>query len=86
MGYLSGLSGPLDVDTQVRGQKMLSPPDMETATRTTSLVLSDSGVHGPDAGVGTPAATDAAGEASPSPSRCSRIRTRTRGLQLEVLQ
>jgi len=53
---------------------MLSPPDVETST---SLVLSGSGVPGPDAGVGTPAAaTVAAGEA-PSPA----ARRRSQSLQ-----
>ena len=53
---------------------MLSPSDVETST---SLVLSGSGVPGPDAGVGTPAAaTVAAGEA-PSPA----ARRRSQSLQ-----
>jgi len=40
---------------------MLSSPDIETST---SLVLSGSGVPGPDAGVGTPAAGEGASPAA----------------------
>jgi len=48
---------------------MLSPPDVQTST---ILVLSGSGIPGPDAGVGTPVtAAVAAGEA-PSPAACSQ--------------
>jgi len=49
LGYPSSQTGPIELDTQVRGQRMLSLPDIETST---SLVLSGSGVPS----VGTPAA------------------------------
>jgi len=82
LGYPSGQAGPIELDTQVRGQRMLSSPDIETST---SLVLSGSGVPGRDAGVGTPAAAAEKGRRLPpggGHSRCSR----TRRLQLEILQ
>jgi len=60
LGYPSGQAGPIELDTQVRGQRMLSSPDIETST---SLVLSGSGVPGRDAGVSTPA-----GGERPSPA------------------
>jgi len=84
--YSSGQeAGPIELDTQFRGQTMLSSPDIETST---SLVLSGSGVPGPDA------AASAFQRPSPLPekgrrlppggghSRCSR----TRQLQLDILQ
>jgi len=60
LGYPSGLVGPIELVTQVRGQRMLSSPAMENTTHTTSLavVLSGIGVPGHDAGVGTLAAAD----------------------------
>ena len=64
LGYPSGQAGLIELVTQVRGQRMLSSPDIETNT---SLVLSGSGVPGRDAGVGTPAAAAAGGE-RPSPA------------------
>jgi len=72
--YSSGQeAGPIELDTQFKGQTMLSSPDIETST---SLVLSGSGVPGPDAGVGIPAAAAAAGE-RPSPA----TRRRSQSLQ-----
>ena len=68
----SGLAGPTESDTRASGQKLPSPPDVDplhTTTTSTSLVLSGSGVPGPDAGVGTPAAVAAdAGEGPSLPS------------------
>ena len=62
LGYPSGQAGLIELVTQVRGQRMLSSPDIETST---SFVLSGSGVPGRDAGVVTPAA---AGGERPSPA------------------
>jgi len=63
VGLPSGLAGPTEFDTQVRGQKLPFPPDVDpshTPTESkTSVVFSGSGVPGPDAGVGTPAAAAA---------------------------
>jgi len=47
---------------------MLSPPDVKTST---SLVLSGSGIPGPDAGVGTFAAATAGEAPSPAEQRQS---------------
>ena len=57
LGYPSGLAGPIELETQVTGQRMLSPPAMEMTTTTSlALALSGSGIPGPNAGVCTPAA------------------------------
>jgi len=74
--------GPTEFDAQVSGQKLPSTPDVGPShTTTTSLVLSSSGVRGPDAGVGTPAAASAGEAPSPGSSSSRCIRT----LQLEIL-
>jgi len=74
LGYPSGLAGPVELDTQVRGQRMLSPPAMETTTRL-ALVLSGSGVPGPNASVGAPAAAAVAAGAGPSPAAWRRFQS-----------
>jgi len=48
--YPSGLAGPTEFDTQVRGQKLPPTPDIDTSHTTINLVLSGSGVPGPNAG------------------------------------
>jgi len=47
LGYPSDLAGPMELETQARGQTILPQPDMD-ATTSSVTALSDSGVHGPD--------------------------------------
>jgi len=80
LGYPNGLAGPIDLETQARGQRMFPQPGMETTTSQSAVALSGSGASGPD-----PAAAVAAGEAPPptaadtqqqhdNAKRCSRPR------------
>jgi len=47
LGYPSGLAGPIDLETQARGQRMFPQPGMETTTSHTAVELSGSGASGP---------------------------------------